>query len=49
MEKSFQCEICKYLFTQNVQLNRNVSSVHEGNKPLKCDICEYKCSQKTNM
>ena len=24
-------------------------SVHEGIKPFKCDICDYYCSQKSDM
>ena len=24
-------------------------SVHEEKKPFKCDICDYRCSQKSNM
>ena len=27
-------------------LKLHVSSVHEGNKPIKCKFCEYLCSTK---
>ena len=30
-------------------MKRHVASVHEGKKPFKCDICDYKFSQKTSM
>ena len=30
-------------------LKKNIVSVHEGKKPFKCDICDYRCSQKVNM
>ena len=26
-----------------------VASVHEGKKPLKCDICDHRCCQKSDM
>ena len=25
------------------------SAIHEGKKPFKCDICDYRCSRKGNM
>ena len=27
----------------------HVVSVHEGKKPFRCNICDYSCSQKSNM
>ena len=27
----------------------DVTSVHEEKKAFKCDICDYSCSQKSNM
>jgi KRAB domain-containing zinc finger protein len=28
---------------------RHVASVHEEEKPIKCDICDYRFSQKSQM
>ena len=30
-------------------MNQHVATVHEGKKPFKCDICNFSCSQKSNM
>ena len=30
-------------------MTKHVSSVHEGKKPFNCDICDFSCSQKSNM
>ena len=30
-------------------LKNHVASVHEDNKPFKCDTCEYSCSEKQQM
>ena len=27
------------------QLKRHIASVHEGKKPFKCSVCDYKCSE----
>ena len=27
----------------------HITSVHEGKKPFKCSICDYKCSQKGQL
>ena len=38
--------------TQQEKLNNNgqyktdIASVHQGKKPFKCSMCDYKCSQK---
>ena len=34
---------------QALDLNRHVSSVHEGNKSSKCDICNNTFSTKSNL
>ena len=30
-------------------LKKHIVSVHEEERPFKCDICEFRCSQKGNM
>ena len=35
--------------SEKSDMNRHVSSVHEGKKPFKCDICDYTCSLKQQM
>ena len=48
MEKK-EYEMCRYSFSQNCDLNVPAASVHEGNKPFKCDFFKYTCSQKGDM
>ena len=38
----------KYFNTKN-NLTAHVTSVHEGNKPFKCEECDYSCSIKNLM
>ena len=35
--------------SEKSDMNRHVSSVHEGKKPFKCDFCDYSCSRKGDM
>ena len=35
--------------SQKSNLNRHVESVHEGNKPFKCDFCVYSCTQRNKL
>ena len=30
-------------------LRDHIAAVHEGKKPHKCSICDYRCAQKTNL
>ena len=30
-------------------MNRHVASEHEDKRPLKCELCDYRCSFKSNM
>ena len=30
-------------------LNQHVTTVHKGNKPLKCEVCHYKSSRKGHL
>ena len=34
---------------QKYDLNQHISSIHEGKKPLKCEICKYKCAKKESL
>ena len=36
-EQSFKCPLCGYNFKS---LEKHISSVHDGIKPFKCDICQ---------
>ena len=33
----------------NTILAKHISAIHEGKKPFKCDICDYRSSQKGCM
>ena len=43
------CEICDCSNYQKRDLNKDVESVHEGNKLFQCDIFHYSCSQKSHI
>ena len=30
-------------------MNNHVASVHDNKKPFKCEICDYRCSQKGDL
>ena len=36
-------------FSQKGNLKRHVASVHEGKKPFKCKVCDYKSSRQGNL
>ena len=46
-------KIWMFLCNQKISLKKNLrkhsSEVHEGKKPLKCDICDYSSSQKSGI
>ena len=44
----FGCEICGKILANKEVLARHIE-IHEGKKPLKCDICDYQCSRKDYM
>ena len=27
----------------------HIGAIHEGKKPFRCDICDYRCSQKSSL
>ena len=47
----FFSSCCKVLglIANCLQLSRHIRTVHEGNKPSKCDVCDYSCSQKRDL
>ena len=44
-KKPFKWEICTATFALKRFLTVHTASVHEGNKPLKCEICDKKFSR----
>ena len=41
--------MCTAKFSQNGHLKVHISSIHEGNKPSKCDICTKKYTRNENL
>ena len=37
---SLQCKNCDKAFSTRSNLNKHVTSIHEGKKPFKCDFCD---------
>ena len=48
-EKSYKCEKCNNFFSHKSNLDRHISSVHEGKKPYRCEICYKSFTQNTNL
>ena len=49
-KKSFKCDVCNYKCKKIVHnMNQHIVSVHERNKPLKCDTYDHKCLLKGNL
>ena len=48
-EKSYRCEKCNNFYSHKSNLDRHISSVHEGKKPYKCEICDKSFSQNANL
>ena len=40
--------ICDACFFEKVGLDKHIKSVHEGEKPFKCNNCDKKFSEKGN-
>ena len=41
--------ICDYGCYQKSDMKLHVASVHEGKKPIKCDICDYGFYRKSDI
>ena len=39
--------LCDYSCSQKRVMTNHIASLHEGKRPFRCDICEYKCSYKS--
>ena len=37
------------VFLEKGNLNKHVASVHEGNKPFKCEVCDYRSAHWKDM
>ena len=48
-QRVFQREICDKVFSTMGILKNQVLSVHEKKRSLKCEVCDYSCSQKGDM
>ena len=44
-----KCKTCDASFEGKGDLNRHVSSVHEGKKPFKCNVCNACFAQKSQL
>ena len=45
---SHHCTYCSKVFMDQWSLKRHMR-IHTGEKPYKCDICDFRCSQKSNL
>ena len=36
-----RCDICSSKFETETMYNKHINSHHEGNKPFKCEICDW--------
>ena len=41
-EHKWKCGNCYKIFSTKILLKQHVAAVHDGIKPFKCKICEYK-------
>ena len=48
-QKRFPCELCGHKFVTNNELNDHFNSVHLGLRPYKCDLCDFKTGQASNL
>lgn len=46
--KKESCPECGKCFRQNWEVTRHMK-VHTGEKPYKCEICDFRCSQKYHL
>ena len=41
--------VARDFLTFKIDLNKHVTSVHEGKKSFKCEVCHYRSSQKDDL
>ena len=46
-KNTFTCVICAAPFGQKTEMNAHIASVHEGNKPFKCAICDTRFAENS--
>jgi len=45
-KKLFKRNICEKNSSRKSHLKLHIAEIHEGIKSFKCQICDYRCSQK---
>ena len=48
-KQPFRCPECTFCCVSNIELNRHISSVHEGKKLFQCATCSKSFSAKNSM
>ena len=46
--KRFVCTVCEKAFVEKDKLNMHMN-IHTGNKPFKCNICDFRCAFSGNL
>ena len=47
-EETYECKICKKVFSEKRNLNRHIEGIHE-NKLYECEFCDKTYSRKEKM
>ncbi len=45
----FTFQLCGYSTPDNSRLKNHILSVHQGIMPYNCDLCDYKCNEKSDI
>lgn len=45
----YTCPVCNKNFHSDHYLAHHQRTIHEGQKPFKCEFCQFKCSQRGNL